>query len=294
MTDSSYIGRFAPSPSGPLHFGSLVAAVGSYLDARAHKGRWLIRIEDIDTPRVRPGADRDILSTLEQFGFQWDGEPLWQSGHRERHLAALEILRSRDLLYPCRCSRREIAGHGAMGIDGMRYPGICRHRQAPLDATASCALRVKTDNREIIFTDRVLGVQRQQVERAVGDFIVRRADGIIAYQLAVVVDDAAQGINQVVRGADLLTSTPRQILLQRLLGLPTPRYCHLPLVTDGSGRKLSKQDGDRPVDSASPLPALIAAYGFLGQQWPDLPPDTIEAFWSLATANWDSGKIPRN
>ena len=262
---SVYRGRFAPSPTGPLHFGSLVAATGSYLDARANGGEWLVRIEDIDAPRTVPGAAEDILKTLEGFGFEWDGEVVFQSRRIDLYHAALVRLQLAGHVYPCACSRSAIAAATSRNsIDGgLLYPGTCR--TGLKEGAAARAWRLRVPDREFVLHDRVQGESRQNLERDVGDFVLLRADGQYAYQLAVVVDDAEQGITDVVRGADLLDSTPRQILLQRALGLPTPRYLHLPLIVDAHGDKLSKSMAALPVDDASPLPALRAAWQALGQ-----------------------------
>src|SRR4051794_27209742 len=254
-----YTGRFAPSPSGPLHMGSLVAALASWLDARAAGGRWRVRIEDLDRPRCVPGADQAILRSLERLGLDWDGEVLYQSERLPLYREALERLGR--MTYWCGCTRREIADSSlGLASDGAHiYPGTCRSG-APGTARA---LRVRTTREAIGFVDRVQGAREQVLERDIGDFVLYRADGLFAYQVAVVVDDAAQDISDVVRGADLLESTPRQIYLQRLLGLPTPRYLHVPVALDAAGEKLSKQTGAMPLDASS-LP-LQQALAFLGQ-----------------------------
>ena len=236
-----YVGRFAPSPTGPLHFGSLVAALASWLDARAAEGRWLVRIEDLDPPRAVPGAADEILRTLDRLGLGWDGPVLYQSRRSASYEAALESLDT----YWCGCTRREIADSSiGRATDGAQiYPGTCRTGLAP--GKTPRALRLRTGGEEIAFTDRVQGPQRQILEREIGDFVLLRADGQFAYQLAVVVDDAEQGVTDVVRGADLLDSTPRQIFLQRLLGYPMPRYLHVPAAVNQAGEKLSKQTGAR-------------------------------------------------
>jgi len=285
-----YRGRFAPSPTGPLHFGSLVAAVGSYLDARAHGGEWLVRMEDLDRPRERPGAADDILRTLEAFGFEWDGPVLYQGGRDEAYADAAGRLQAAGLAYPCACTRREVAAAGAAGPEGPVYPGTCRGGLAAGRRTR--ALRVLTTAEPVEFEDRLLGALREPPGRLSGDFIVRRADGLHAYQLAVVVDDAEQGVNRVVRGADLLASTARQVYLQRLLGLPTPAYMHLPLVRGPDGRKLSKQLGSHPVDRTAPLPALVDALAFLGQPLPEAPVGTTRELWAWAVAHWDPDVVP--
>ncbi len=258
-----YAGRFAPSPTGPLHFGSLVAAVASWLDARAAGGHWRLRIEDLDRPRVQPGAADDILRTLEALGLVWDGEVLYQSRRSALYREALERLRAHT--YWCGCSRREIADSSlGLAVDGARiYPGSCRAGLRP--GKTARALRVRVPGEGICFADRVQGPQAQWLAREVGDFVLYRADGLFAYQLAVVVDDAAQAISDVVRGADLLDSTARQIHLQRLLGVATPRYLHVPIALDARGEKLSKQNGAQPVDVRRPAEALAGALRFLGQ-----------------------------
>ncbi|HEY3077419.1 MAG TPA: tRNA glutamyl-Q(34) synthetase GluQRS [Burkholderiales bacterium] len=239
-----YTGRFAPSPTGPLHMGSLIAALASWLDARAAGGRWLVRVEDLDRPRAVPGAADEILRSLERLGLGWDGEIVYQSRRDALYGAALDKLRAHT--YWCSCTRREIADSSlALATDGAHiYPGTCRTRKAP----EGRALRIRTDRQEIRFHDRLQGAQSQVLERDIGDFVLYRADGLYAYQLAVVVDDAAQGVTDVVRGADLLDSTPRQIYLQRLLGVPTPRYLHVPVAVNAAGEKLSKQTGAMPIE----------------------------------------------
>ena len=271
-----YIGRFAPSPSGPLHFGSLVAALASWLDARAAGGRWLVRVEDLDRPQVQPGAADGILRTLERLGLYWDGEVVFQSRRSALYEQALARLRD---TYLCGCSRREIADSAvSLATDGAQvYPGTCR---AGLPAGRNArALRVRVQGM-ISFADRVQGLLKQDLERGVGDFVLRRADGQFAYQLAVVVDDADQQVTDVVRGADLLDSTPRQIYLQRLLGLATPRYLHVPVAIDARGEKLSKHAGARPIDRED----LQRALRFLGQ------PES--ATLDDAVRSWNPARVP--
>jgi glutamyl-Q tRNA(Asp) synthetase len=265
----SYIGRFAPSPTGPLHKGSLVAAMASYLDAKAHRGQWLVRIEDIDEARTVPEASESILQTLHALGMRWDGDVVWQSWRKPLYEAAFERLGAHA--YACGCTRREIAD-SRMGVaaDGAAvYPGTCRGGLTAGKFARAYRLRVPDEvgddpNECISFEDRWLGRVTQHLATEVGDFVLKRADGFWAYQLAVVVDDAAQNVTHVVRGSDLLDSTPRQIYLQRLLGVPTPRYMHVPLVTNAIGEKLSKQTGALALDLTQPEAELNEAARFLG------------------------------
>ena len=259
----SYRGRFAPSPTGALHFGSLVAAVASWLDARVAGGEWLVRIEDVDTPRTVPGAADSILRTLEAFGLHWDGEVARQSERTAHYETALEALRGGGYVYRCRCSRREIADSGLLGLEGAIYPGTCR--RLGLDPGAGLAERMIAPNEPVTFVDRAIGTVSQNIARDIGDFVVKRRDGLHAYQLAVVVDDALQEITHVVRGADLLWSTPRQIALQRALSYRTPAYLHFPVVTNAAGEKLSKQTGAEPIEAAQAGTFLRDALQFLGQ-----------------------------
>ncbi len=284
-----YRGRFAPSPTGPLHFGSLVAAVGSYADALAAGGEWLVRMEDVDEDRCRPGAADAILRTLEAHGFQWQGEVLYQSRRKERYREVLEELLAQGAAYPCGCTRREVERHGHPGVEGIVYPGTCR--EGLPSGRKPRAIRLRVPDEELCFHDRLHGTLCQQLKQEVGDFVIRRADGFFAYQLAVVVDDLDQGVNQVVRGADLLLSTPRQIHLQRLLAAPRPTYLHLPLVRDDKGRKLSKRDQAHPVNDTDPVSGLLAAWRFLGQPLPEEPPATAETFWRWARSHWDPARI---
>ncbi|THF61238.1 tRNA glutamyl-Q(34) synthetase GluQRS [Pseudothauera rhizosphaerae] len=286
-----YVGRFAPSPTGPLHFGSLVAATGSWLDARSRDGRWLLRIEDLDVPRCVPGAAEDILRTLERFGFDWDGEPVWQSRRQDAYAAALARLKAQGAVYPCACTRRELAD-SALARDGSHvYPGTCRNGLPP--GRSARAWRVKAEG-AVVFDDAVQGRQEEDLAREAGDFIVLRADGLYAYQLAVVVDDAEAGVSHVVRGADLLESTGRQVCLQRLLGHPTPHYAHLPVATNAAGEKLSKQTLARAVDELAPGAALVAALRFLGQNPPSgLERAPLAELWQWARAHWVLAAVPR-
>ncbi|MBL8498840.1 tRNA glutamyl-Q(34) synthetase GluQRS [Nitrosomonas sp. JL21] len=287
----NYRGRFAPSPTGPLHFGSLVAAVGSYLDAKSNRGEWLVRIEDLDRQREVPGAATEILKTLERLGMEWDGEIVHQSDRTHLYQDALHVLQSMELIYPCTCSRKEISDSSIMGLQGPVYPGTCRDtRYFPSEAHA---LRIRTHDDAIEFKDVLEGLHSQRLQREVGDFVLRRSDGLFAYQLAVVVDDAQQHITHVVRGADLLSSTPRQIYLQQLLGYPTPQYMHLPIVTNERGEKLSKQTHAAPIDVSDGLQQLVDAVRFLGQAPPaEIIEGTIASFWQWAFKNWQKNRIP--
>jgi glutamyl-Q tRNA(Asp) synthetase len=283
-----YIGRFAPSPTGPLHAGSLVAALASYLDARAHNGTWLIRIEDIDEARTAPGAAEAILATLRAFGMESDGEVVWQSRRKALYQGAFDRLDAHA--YPCGCNRREIADSRiGLAADGAAlYPGVCRDGLPQGRTARSLRVRVPEPGADlIVFTDRLSGEERQQLASESGDFVLRRADGYWAYQLAVVVDDALQGITDVVRGADLLDSTPRQVYLQHLLGYPTPRYLHVPVVRNAAGEKLSKQHGAlsiAPGDDVAAIEALLAAAHFLGL--PMQRAQSLDAFWKAAIDDW--------
>jgi glutamyl-Q tRNA(Asp) synthetase len=287
------VGRFAPSPTGPLHFGSLVAAVGSYCLARQAGGRWLLRIEDLDTPRVVPGAADDIMHVLEQLGLFWDGPVIWQSRRGEAYQDALERLRQSGLLFECACSRREIlASAPHPGEEGPVYPGTCRPGLTP--GRRPRMLRIRVPNDPICFIDGVYGPRAQNLPTAVGDFVVRRADGLFAYQLAVVVDDAEFGITQVVRGADLLLSTPRQIFLQTCLGYRIPHYVHLPLVLSDEGEKISKRHGTINIVRAGREGELLSrALRFLGQ---DVPAEVREApvnqILAWAVSHFDLSRVP--
>lgn len=290
---AGYRGRFAPSPTGPLHFGSLVAAVGSYLDARANAGEWLLRIEDVDAPRTAPGAADGILRTLEALGFEWDGEVLVQSKRLDLYHAALVRLQLDGEVYPCACSRREIAASATqVSIDGgLVYPGSCRSGLA--DGLAARAWRMRVPDGELGFDDRVQGRILHNLEREVGDFILLRADGQYAYQLAVVFDDAQQEVNAVVRGSDLIDSTPRQIWLQQRLGVPTPAYAHLPVVTNAAGEKLSKQTQALAVDPQRGSAVLAMALQLLGHSVPpELHRAPLAEFWRWAIPAWSIGKVP--
>ena len=287
---SAYRGRFAPSPTGPLHLGSLIAAVGSYLEAKTHGGSWLVRIEDLDPPREMPGAAEVILTTMEAFGFEWDGPVLRQSQRLEAYDAALQKLEQHALLYPCACTRKEIADSALHGIDGLVYPGTC---SAGLGAgKAARAWRIRVRDQVTAFEDVIQGRITQNLAKDIGDFILKRADGCYAYQLAVVVDDAEQEITHVVRGADLLNSTPRQNYLQQCMGLATPVYAHLPIATNQDGEKLSKQTLAKALDDSQPARQLWQALDFLGQH-PDsgLKNASLQGLWTWAMHNWQIAKI---
>lgn len=290
----SHRGRFAPSPTGPLHFGSLVAAVGSYLDALTQGGSWLVRMEDVDTPRNVPGAADDILRTLDAFGFEWDGGVLFQSTRREAYAAALEQLKQGGMAYGCACSRKEVADSAThAAIDGgLAYPGTCRGGLPAGRAVRAWRLRV--DDEEIAFNDRLQGRIAQRLGYDVGDFVLLRADGLFAYQLAVTVDDEHQGISSIVRGADLLASTPRQIWLQRCLGYSSPAYAHLPVAANAAGEKLSKQTRAAPLQKDRAAAELVRALCFLGQTVPDgLEDASVADVWAWAKESWAFALIPR-
>ena len=334
LSPTEYRGRFAPSPTGPLHFGSLVAAVGSYLDAKHHQGKWLVRIEDLDTPRTVKGAADEILGTLEAYGLHWDESVIYQSQRTAAYKAAFQQLQNIGAVYPCSCSRKEIADSALHGIDGVIYPRTCRDgMKSPSDKTTShstklqksqqvagypqpspvkgegviaahaLAWRVRIDINPSplvgegpggrgAFNDALQGHIMQDISTEVGDFVVKRADGLFAYQLGVVVDDAAQCITDVVRGADLLYSTPRQIYLQWLLGFTTPTYMHLPVAVNAQGEKLSKQTLAQPVVKNNAVATLFDALAFLRQQPPaELRLGTTEEILAWAVANWQPSSL---
>ena len=282
----TYRGRFAPSPTGPLHAGSLVSALASFLDARAHGGSWIVRVEDVDAPRIVPGAADEILATLAHFGMHSDESPVWQSERGKAYQAAFERLQATGLVYPCGCTRREIAdslAHAHARHATLAYPGTCRNG---LNGKPARAWRLRVPDgaaARVTFVDRWQGPQTQDLATEVGDFALKRADGLWAYQLAVVVDDADANITHVVRGADLLDSTARQIYLQQCLGVPTPSYLHVPVVNNDAGEKLSKQTGAAPLDRHAPLDALAQAARHLGI---DVSADSLDAFYGAATAEW--------
>ena len=286
MNNQTYRGRFAPSPTGELHLGTLLAAVGSYLQARSQQGEWLMRIEDVDTTRSVEGAADALLRALESFGFEWDGEEVYQSQRTEFYQSALDILSKKDLIYPCTCSRKKLAD------EGLVYAGHCRHRHLPLNEEH--ALRLRIEDRITGFDDQVIGKYQQQLASECGDFVIKRKDGLFAYQLAVVVDDAEQGINEVVRGVDLLDSTPRQIYLQQQLDYTQPDYLHLPLLIDDSGHKLGKSTGAAALELSQPVSSLYSTLELLGQKPPaELSRDSLSQLWLWAIEHWNINTIPK-
>ena len=288
--DIPYRGRFAPSPTGPLHLGSLLAAVGSYIDAKLNHGKWFVRIDDIDTPRVVPDADSEILRCLEACGLHWDDSVIYQSTQLDYYQQALETLASRQHLFYCSCSRAEIAAQQIKSNADI-YPGTCREKTQRHDT--DCAIRVKVDDRFIIFEDRYQGNIRHRIDQTIGDFVVKRRDGLFAYQLAIVVDDARQQITDVIRGVDLIDSTPRQIFLQQLLGYVVPQYGHLPILINKDKQKLSKQTHAPPVDYSEPSKALIRIFSLLGQHPPErLEQASADDCWQWAMEHWKTEKTP--
>jgi len=286
-----YVGRFAPSPTGALHVGSLVAALASWLDARAAGGRWLLRMEDLDRPRCVPGAADTILRQLDAYGLHWDGTVQFQSTRDDAYAAALAALQAHGMAYPCACTRAQLAAAPRNAAGEILYPGNCRNGLPP--GTAARAWRVRVAQTEVNFYDRIHGELSQNLAREVGDFIVKRADGLFAYQLAVVVDDAWQGVTHVVRGADLLWNTPRQIHLQTRLGLPTPIYAHVPLITNAAGQKLSKQTRAPALPLSGRSAVLAQALAALGHPPPaDLAGAAPVALLAWASAQWRIENVP--
>ena len=285
MTTPPYIGRFAPTPSGYLHFGSLVAALASWLDARAAGGRWLLRMEDLDPPREVPGAQAAILKTLEGYGLHWDGEVVYQSLRHDAYQQVIDRLFAQGLAYACTCSRKQLEPYGGI------YPGTCRNGG---HAAQDAAIRVRVPELLYRFDDRVQGAYSQHLGRESGDFVIRRRDGFYAYQLAVVLDDAWQGVTDIVRGADLLDSTPRHLYLQELLGLPQPRYLHVPLIIQPDGNKLGKTYRSPPLGPDRAAPLLVRALRALGQTpQADLADGSVKDVLNWGVAHWDSGAIAR-
>lgn len=286
---TAYIGRFAPSPTGPLHFGSVVAALASYLDARHHRGRWLVRMEDVDETRCDPRWADTILKQLDALGLHWDGDVMVQSRRKAAYEQALQRLREAGQVYGCQCSRKEISGSAVHGVEGPIYPGTCR--ALGLSGTG-LAWRARVDDKSIAFVDGIQGDYQQSLGSAIGDFILKRRDGLFAYQLAVVVDDHEQGVTHVVRGADLLASTPRQIHLQRLLGFAACEYSHLPVAVNAQGQKLSKQTLAPAIDARAGVALLNAGLTFLGQA--NVSATTPLELLPQASANWDRQSVPRH
>ena len=288
---TDYIGRFAPSPTGLLHIGSLLTALASYADARANRGKWLVRMEDLDPPREMPGAAAHILHTLEAFGFEWDGEVVWQSRRHSLYRDALGRLKEKGLLYPCYCSRKDWQAAAAQGADGFVYNGRCRRPEDRPHTDKPPAWRIRVNDETIGFDDGIVGHYAQNLTRDIGDFVLLRADGFWAYQLAVVADDADQGITHIVRGQDLLVSTPRQIYLQRCLGFATPYYAHLPLLINKHGQKWSKQTLAPALDENHKEQLLRQVLQYL-----NLPPapevSRPQALLSWAIEHWQPHKIP--
>ncbi len=283
-TAARYVGRFAPTPSGDLHLGSLYTAAASFLDARVHGGRWLVRIEDVDAPRSIPGASERIIRTLELFGFEWDGEILHQRSRVDEYRAALRGLQARGLTFECSCSRSQLE-------EERRYPGTCRELARAQGGTAT---RLRAQSGYISFTDEIQGTFRQDVADAVGDLILRRRDQIFAYLLAVVVDDHAQGITHVVRGADLLDNTPRQIYVQRCLGFDSPRYAHVPVLTEPDGQKLAKSRRSVRADGNAAVTQLLSVFSLLGMTPPaELHSAGITETWGWAIAHWHKKTVPK-
>jgi len=294
MTHSSsrYRGRFAPSPTGPLHQGSLVAALASYLEARTQQGQWLLRMEDVDELRNVKGAADSILRSLDAYGFEWDGSVLYQTQRKEAYEAALQQLKQQALVYPCSCSRKQLRAAALeekleSGPLGYIYPGTCRQQPFRPGHSQNYAIRIKAAEREICIEDALQDRYCQHLSEQLGDFVIRRRDGLFAYQLAVVVDDAWQNISHVVRGADLLDSTPRQIYLQQCLGYTPLHYAHLPVMRNAHGDKLSKQTGADGIGHTASVPRLVDALRFLGQRPPaELRRATLHDVWQWALANW--------
>ena len=282
---TGYIGRFAPSPTGPLHFGSLISALASYLDARAHKGRWLVRMEDIDPPREEPGAAASILRCLDAHGLHWDGEVLYQSTRHAVYREAALMLIAQHRAFYCTCSRSQLAGHNI-------YPGYCRECRA-MPATPH-AIRLRVPAQVISFDDTIQGRYSEFIDRAVGDFVIYRKEQLPAYQLAVVIDDAAQGVTHVVRGCDLLDNTARQMYLQQCLQLPTPQYAHVPVIANALNQKLSKQNYAHALNTDTAIGNLCAALEFLGQPLPGAAARRdVETLLTQATARWSLARVPR-
>lgn len=281
---ATYVGRFAPSPSGPLHMGSLIAALASYLDARSVNGAWLMRMEDLDPPRESVEAADQILFALDALGLHWDGPVLYQSNRTEAYHNAIAVLKDHHLVFACDCSRQQVQDSGGI------YPGTCRDRN--LEDRPGMALRCRVTDTTLTFDDRIQGRRHQNLEREVGDFVIRRKDGLFAYQLAVVVDDAFQGITHVVRGIDLMDSTPRQLYLQQQLDLPRPHYAHIPVIVNAQGQKLSKQHMASPINPHNSAELLLEALNYLRQDPdPHLVAAGAEDILAWACAHWHPDRL---
>jgi len=291
MNKAVYRGRFAPSPTGPMHFGTLIAAVGSYLQARANNGEWRVRIEDVDTQREVEGSAASLLKTLEAYGFEWHGEVVYQTQRTHLYEDALQILIKKDLVYPCTCTRKQLRSAITEENEIALYPGHCRHKKLPL--ADDHALRIRTTEQPVQFKDAVMPALQQNIAVECGDFVIKRRDGLFAYQLAVVVDDALQNITEVVRGADLLDNTPRQIYLQQQLGYSQPDYLHLPLALDENKKKLSKFSKADGLDINNPIGDLVNVLGFLGQRpVAGLEDANLGELWDWAVEHWVISGIP--
>ncbi|MDH5649678.1 MAG: tRNA glutamyl-Q(34) synthetase GluQRS [Gammaproteobacteria bacterium] len=281
-------GRFAPSPTGPLHFGSLVAALGSYLNVKSKGGQWLLRIEDLDPPREQPGAADLIIRALDRYGFEWDGPVVYQSQRSDLYRNAIDALSRKGLTYYCTCSRKQLSILDTKQQNKLFYPGLCRGQTDPIEDSS---IRLHTHDRPIRFMDQHMGIMSQILQTESGDFVIRRRDGLFAYHLAVVVDDSEQGVTEIVRGADLLEATLPQIHLQQCLGLPTPDYLHLPVAITQAGQKLSKQNLAKSISLDNPVPTLMTALEFLGQ---DPPSDlTFNEIMAWALNHWCASRIPK-
>lgn len=289
-----YRGRFAPSPTGPLHFGSLIAATGSYLQAKSQNGEWLVRIDDIDPPREQAGAAESILKTLDQYGFEWDKEVLYQSTRSERYMDAINQLLKLNLAYPCTCSRKSILEKTGQNRGEVIYPGFCRNGATENNAQhASHSIRLNCQQQQQSFNDAIQGKQHFDFDKQLGDFILQRRDKLFSYQLASGIDDAEQGITEVIRGADLLTVTPSHLQVQKVLNLPSPRYAHLPVVINSAGQKLSKQNLARAISVKDTTVLLFNALKFLGQMPPnELLKASQEEIWNWAISNWQLNLVP--
>ena len=291
-TPVNYRGRFAPSPTGPLHKGSLVAAIASYLEAKKNNGQWLLRIEDVDESRNVQGAADNILRSLEAYGFEWDEEVIYQTQRKQAYAEALQQLKDKNLIYPCTCSRKDLkilADNGQLKTSpmGYIYPGTCINKLFETSTTKHYSIRIKTTASTISFADSLQGNYSQQLNIDSGDFVIQRRDGLFAYQLAVVVDDALQNISHVVRGIDLIDSTPRQIYLQQCLNLPPLKYTHLPVILNPQGEKLSKQTGAKGIGLTANIPLLFECLNFLGQAPPiELKNENLPTVWEWAKTHW--------